>query len=144
MYGICNWFLITQVLCEYIYIVGKSNNTDSFPPDFSLSSSQKNLDFFSFFFFFSFWLFRTTHMAYGSSQAKGRIGATAAGLHHSHSNLGSQLHLQPTHSSWQHWIPDPTEQGQRSNLHPHGYKLDSFCCAKMGTPWISYLRKYSQ
>ena len=31
---------------------------------------------------------------YGSSQARDRIGATAASLHHSHSNLGSELHLQ--------------------------------------------------
>ena len=28
--------------------------------------------------------------AYGSSQARGRIGATAAGLYHSHSNVGSE------------------------------------------------------
>ena len=31
-------------------------------------------------------LFRAEHVAYGSSQARGRIGATAADLHHSHSN----------------------------------------------------------
>ena len=31
-----------------------------------------------------------------SSQARGRIGATAAGLHHSHSNAGSEPRLQPT------------------------------------------------
>ena len=30
-------------------------------------------------------------VAYGRSQARGRIGATAAGLHHSHSNVGSKL-----------------------------------------------------
>ena len=28
-------------------------------------------------------------MAYGGSQAQGRIGAAAASLHHSHSNMGS-------------------------------------------------------
>ena len=28
-------------------------------------------------------------MAYGSSQARGPIGAVAANLHHSHSNVGS-------------------------------------------------------
>ena len=33
---------------------------------------------------------------YESSQARGRIGATAAGLHHSHSNRRLELHLQPT------------------------------------------------
>ena len=42
-------------------------------------------------FFFSF--FTATPLAYGSSQAKGRIGAAAAGLCHGHSNTGSELHL---------------------------------------------------
>ena len=31
--------------------------------------------------------------AYESSQARGGIGATAAGLHHSHGNSGSERHL---------------------------------------------------
>ena len=35
-------------------------------------------------------------MAYGDSQARGLIGAVAAGLHQSHSNRGSEPHLQPT------------------------------------------------
>ena len=35
-------------------------------------------------------------MAYGGSQARGPIGAVAAGLHHRHSNVGSELHLRPT------------------------------------------------
>ena len=30
---------------------------------------------------------------YGSSQARGQVGAIAASLHHSHSNMGSKLHL---------------------------------------------------
>ena len=34
--------------------------------------------------------------AYGDSQAKGLIGAVAAGLHQSHSNARSKLILQPT------------------------------------------------
>ena len=46
----------------------------------------------NFFFFFPFLLFRAAPMAYGSSQARGRIGAIAAGLHHSHSNTGSLTH----------------------------------------------------
>ena len=40
-----------------------------------------------------FLLFRSVPMAYGGSQARGRIGATAASLHHSHSNVGFELHL---------------------------------------------------
>ena len=46
-------------------------------------------------------LFRAAPIAYGVSQARGQIGATAAGLCHSHSNTRTELH----HSSWQHWIP---------------------------------------
>ena len=34
--------------------------------------------------------------AYGGSQARGPTGVTAAYLHHSHSNAGSELCLQPT------------------------------------------------
>ena len=40
--------------------------------------------------------FRATPEVYGSSQARGSIGAAAAGLHHSHSNTRSEPCLQPT------------------------------------------------
>ena len=52
--------------------------------------------FFNLFLFFSFLVFRATPAAYGGSQARGQIGAVAAGLHHSHSHARSELHLQPT------------------------------------------------
>ena len=57
-------------------------------------------------------------MAYGDSQARGPIGAVAAGLHHS--NTSSEPRLWPTPQLTA--IPDPqsTEQGQRSNLRPCG------------------------
>ena len=42
---------------------------------------------------FIYLLFRATHLAYGSSQARGLIRAAAAGLHYSHRNSGSELHL---------------------------------------------------
>ena len=45
------------------------------------------------FFFFVF--FRAIPTAYGSSRARGRIGAVAPGLHHSHCNARSKLRLQP-------------------------------------------------
>ena len=45
-----------------------------------------------FFFFSSFLLFRAVPTAYGGSQAGGQIGAVAADLHHSHSNMGSLTH----------------------------------------------------
>ena len=50
--------------------------------------------FFGFLvFFFFFLLFRAQPVAYGGSRARDLIRATAAGLHHSHSNAGSEPHL---------------------------------------------------
>ena len=43
-----------------------------------------------------FWLFRAAHGAYGSSQARGPIGAATARLDHSHSNTASEPHPKPT------------------------------------------------
>ena len=51
---------------------------------------------FYFILFWSYCLFRATSAAYGGSQARGPIGAVAAELHHSHSNVGSKPYLQPT------------------------------------------------
>ena len=51
---------------------------------------------FNFFLFFFFLLFRAVPTAYGGSQAWGPIRATAASLHHSHSNSGSDPSLRPT------------------------------------------------
>ena len=46
--------------------------------------------------FLSFLLFfRAIPTAYGGSQARGLIRAVAAGLHDSHSKVGSEPHLQP-------------------------------------------------
>ena len=41
-------------------------------------------------------IFSAAPVAYGDSQARGQIGALAAGLHHSHSNVGSEPCLRPT------------------------------------------------
>ena len=40
--------------------------------------------------FFFFFLLGAAGVACGSSQARGQIGVTAAGLHHSHSNTRSE------------------------------------------------------
>ena len=53
--------------------------------------------FFNLFYFFCLFIFsRATPPAYGGSQARGQIGAVAAGLRQSHSNARSEPHLQPT------------------------------------------------
>ena len=61
--------------------------------------------FLSFFFFFShlFAFSLAAPAAYGGSPARGRMGAVAASLYHSHSSARSN------------------EQGQGSNPHLHGY-----------------------
>ena len=48
--------------------------------------------FFLFFFFFFFFFFVFLGLNPGGSQARGQIGSTAAGLYHSHSNVGSLTH----------------------------------------------------
>ena len=51
----------------------------------------------SFFFFFCLFAFsRAAPAAYGGSQARGLIGAVAAGLRQSYSNTGSEPRLRPT------------------------------------------------
>ena len=52
-----------------------------------------------FFFFFCHVFFRGTPVAYGSSQARGRIGTVDTGLHHSTPDLSCICDLH--HSSWQ-------------------------------------------
>jgi len=58
------------------------------------NSRDKNSFFFFFFCLFAIsWAALT---AYGGSQARGRIGAVAAGLYQSHSNARSEPRLRPT------------------------------------------------
>ena len=59
--------------------------------------------YFCLFFFFLFLL--ATPVAYGGSQARGRIGAVDTSLRPSHSNAGSEPRLQPTPQLTA--IPDP-------------------------------------
>ena len=64
-----------------------------------LSPKEMILYLFSAAFFFFFFFFRAAPAANGSSWAKdqrGRIGASAASLHHSHSNTGSVFVLAAT------------------------------------------------
>ena len=79
-----------------------------------------------------FCLFRTQPVACGGSQARGRIGAAPAGLHHSHSNMGSKMHMQPTSQRMAGLDPQPTEEGQGSNLHLHRCQSDSFLLSRDG------------
>ena len=70
---------------------------------------QRIVFFFANFFFFISFSFYALPAAYGSSRARGGVGATAAGLHHSHSNAGFRPHLQPTLQFVAMQDPQPTE-----------------------------------
>ena len=58
---------------------------------------------------FLFCLFRGAPTAYGGIQTRGRIGAIAAGLHHSHSNARSELCLRPEPQLTAMPDPQPTK-----------------------------------
>ena len=95
-------------------------------------------------------IFRTTPVAYGSSQARGRIEAAAASLWHSHSNAGSQPRLQPTpqltHSNAAtHWGIKPeslwilvgfVSTAPQQGLPQGAYSLMPGLCCKW---WYSFL-----
>ena len=75
-------------------------------------SSEESTDLECVWVFFFFVFSRAAPAAYGGSQARGLIGAVTASLHHSHSNLGSELCLWPTHSSQQPWILNPLSKAR--------------------------------
>ena len=77
--------------------------------------------FIYLFIFGLFSLFRAALVPYGGSQARGRIGAAATSLRHSDSNAGSKLCLWPMLQLTATPDPQPTEWGQGTNLHPHGW-----------------------
>ena len=73
------------------------------------------------FIYFVFCLFRAAPAAHKDFQDRGLIGDVAAGLRHSYSNAGSEPRLQPTPQLMATPDPQPTGQGQGSNLKPHGF-----------------------
>ena len=90
----------------------------------------------SCFFVFVCFDFRVVLMAYGSSQAGGRIGTPAADLHHSHSTSGSERAACVTYT---------TSPGNAGFLNPGSRARDlthilmdtswiCFCCTTMETP----------
>ena len=76
------------------------------------------------FFLCLFLLFRAAPVAYGGSQAKGPIRATANGLHHSYSNRGPEPHLRPTPQLTAMLDPQSTERGQGLNPQTHSSQSD--------------------
>ena len=76
-----------------------------------------------------FLFFITTPMAYGSSQTRGLIGASDAGLVYNHSNnTESKPHLRPTLHLVAMPDPWPSEWGQGLNLHLHRHYVGFLTC----------------
>ena len=89
---------------------------------------HENLDIHAFTNFFFFLVFLGLHLQqiYGHSQARGRIGAAAAGLCHSHSNARSSHVCDLNHSSRQCQILNPLSRARDRT------------CILVDTSWISY------
>ena len=75
--------------------------------------------YLSFSFFLSFFFSRAKPTAYRSSRARDWVRATAAGLHHTHSNVGSESCLQPTPLLTA--MLDPLTQWAGPGIQPCGY-----------------------
>ena len=73
-------------------------------------------------------------MAYGVSKARGQIWVTAAGLHHSHSNVGSELCLQPIPQLMVMLDPNPLSKMRDRTRNLMVPRQICFHSATMGTP----------
>ena len=97
------------------------------PASGSSAALASSLLAFALFFFFCF--SRAAPTAYGGSQARGRIGAVAAGLRRSHSTVGSEPCLQPVrHSSRQHQILNPLCEARARTCNLMVPSRIRFCC----------------
>ena len=67
-------------------------------------------------YIFLYFFLKAAPVAYGNSQARGLIGAVPAGHDHSHSNVGSKPHLQPTPQLTA--TPDPLTHWVRPGIEP--------------------------
>ena len=96
--------LLCNSVCDHLYSNPENEyrtlliNTELLPTNFS---SQSPILFIYLFIYF----FRAALVAYGGSQARGPIGATATSLCHSHSNIISEPSPRPTPQLTE--TPDP-------------------------------------
>ena len=87
-------------------------------------------------FFFFFCLFRAAPVAYGSSWARGLIGAVDASLQHSHSNMAAKLQLRPTPKVMARWILNPLSEARDWTHIVMDTSWFCYCRARMGNPWF--------
>ena len=95
-------------------------------------SSQMDLLYLFFFFFFFFFFFLC--LWGGTLATRGQIGATAAGLSHSHTNTESELCLQPIPQLTKCQIPNPLSKARDGTCILMDTSQICFCCTTTGTP----------
>ena len=71
---------------------GRGRRKGLFAQDGGFMQGMGTSPFYFILFCFIFFLFRAASVAYGSPSTRGRIRVVAAGLHHTHSNSGSETH----------------------------------------------------
>ena len=104
---------------------------------YSLLKKSGNMFLFYFILYFIFFLLCFVLLgpkAYGGSQARGLIRATAAGQCQSYSNAGSEPRLRPTPQLTA--MPDPNPLSKAKDR-THNLMVPNwiyFCCATKGTP----------
>ena len=77
-------------------------------------------------------------MAYGSSQARGPLGATAASLDTATATQDPSCVCELHHSSWQWWILNPLSEARDRTCNLLVPSWICFCCATMGTLSLKY------
>ena len=110
------FFPLLKCLCLLFFSLPSSKQNYRTEINNPLESAiiYENHDVFSFFPFF-----RAASAAYGGSQARDLIGATAAGLYH---------------SSRQRWILNPLGKARDQTRNLMVPSQICFCCTTMGTP----------
>ena len=99
-----------------------------------ISSRHSDILKWGLIYVYVFCLFKTAPATYGGSQARGLIGASSASLHHSHSNIRSELRQRPTPSSRQHWILNLVSEARDRTCNLMVPSWIRFHCTMMGTP----------
>ena len=89
--------------------------------------------------FVCLFVFRAALAAYRGSQTRGQIGAVIAGLHHSHSNVRSELHLWPTPQLRATWSLNPLSKARDRTCVLMDASQIHFHWATMGTPRTIFL-----
>ena len=107
---------------------------------FACHTMVLNLDsVFCFLGFFVFLIFRAAPTAYGTSQARGPIRATAAGLTTATATPDPSHVFDLHHSSWQHWILNPLSEARDQTYILMDTSQVRYRWAMMGTPLVAFL-----